>query len=95
MPKNILKFSKMFTRLSSVVWNLLLLVSSDKAIKLLKELLYSDSNRNPSAQDSALKCSSPSLRQGNLCLVSFIYFWLGAVQRPVKKLNELARLYWW
>ena len=57
--KNVLKFSKMFTRLSSVVWNLLLLVSSDKAIKRLKKWLYSDfsdSNRNSSAQDSALKC---------------------------------------
>ena len=46
-------------RLYSMVWNLLLLVSSDKAIKLLKERLYSDfsdSNSNPSAQDSALKC---------------------------------------
>ena len=49
----------MFLSLYSVVWNLLLLVSSDKAIKLLKEWLcsdFSDSNRNPSAQDLALKC---------------------------------------
>ena len=52
-----------------MVWNLLSLVSSDKAIKLLKEWLYSDSsdsNEQPSAPRFGAKITvySRSLRRG-------------------------------
>ena len=78
----------------------MLLLSSDKAIKLLKEWLYinfSDPNEQPSAQDSA------SLRQGKwyfalswraMLGIIHLHIHLLLVRRPVKKLNELARLYW-